>query len=60
MDQKVHINGNSKVDTNLAGCVSEEGQNSSDPLKMTPQNPSDSKNLQVEEGTKIPQIKKFD
>tara|TARA_A100001015_G_C14856892_1_gene658711 strand:+ start:207 stop:749 length:543 start_codon:yes stop_codon:yes gene_type:complete len=60
VDHKVHINGNGKVDTNLAGCASEEDQNSSDPLKISSQNPSDSKDPQVEEGSKIPEIKKFD
>ena len=60
LDHKGHINGNSKVDTSLADCPSEEDQKSGDPLKVTSQKPAELKNLKVAEATKITGIKKAD
>ena len=60
LDHKGHINGNSKVDTNLADCGSEEDQKSGDALKMTSQKPAELKNLKVAEAAKITGIKKAD
>ena len=60
VDHKSHINGNSKVDTNLADCASEGDQKSGDPLKMTSQKPMELNNLQVEKSGKAPEIKKVD
>ena len=60
VDHKNHINGNSKVDTNLADCASEGDQKSGDPLKITSQKPMELKNLQVEKSAKTPGIKKVD
>ena len=60
VDHKGHINGNSKVDTNLADCASEEDQKSGNPLKMTSQKPAELENLKVAEAAKITGIKKAD